>query len=127
MHCTVEPCPVDYFGSESKRAERVITYFGDQKVSTWDVFCNDDTRYFLFFEAEPNFRNKRWLELVATYEPGSLARFDRPNAVWFRTGEWVVEDKQHFVNSVKNLGDKGVLHVQKVFSEGALTEIIDLI
>ena len=126
MYCTVEPCPVDYFKSESKRADRVITYLGDQKVSTWDVYCNDDTRYFLFFEAEPDFRGKRWLELVATYEPGCLARFDRPNAVWFRTGEWVVEDKQYFVDSVKDLGDKGVLHVEKVFSQGAVNEIIDL-
>lgn len=126
MYLTIEECPIDYFSSDTKRAERVITYWNDQKVSTWDVYLNDDTRFFMNFEAEPEFRNGRWLELLATYEPGSMSRFDRPNTVWFKAGEWVVNDKERIVSAVKDLRDRNVMQSGTVFSTGSLNEVISL-
>ena len=82
IHCTIEPCPIDYFSSDAKRATRLTAFKGEEKFCTWDVYLNDDTRYTLYFEAEEPFRQNLWMEMLKTFYPGALSRFDRPNVVW---------------------------------------------
>lgn len=126
MYCTIEPCPIDYFGSETKRAERVITFWNDQKVSTWDVYLSEDTRYTIRFEAEPEFQNGRWIELTQTYYPNILERFTRPNIVWLRTNEITVSKEPEFLSLLSNLAQRNVMGLGTIYAEGNLNKIIPM-
>lgn len=126
MYCTIEPCPIDYFGSETKKAERVITYWNDQKVSEWDVFLSSDTRYTIRFEAEPDFRNGRWIELANTYLPGSLDRWARPNVVWLQTNQMSVASEKDFLKLLSDLATNQVMSTGTIYSHGMINKIINM-
>lgn len=126
MYCTVEPCPVDYFGSDSKSAERVITYWNDQKVSTWDIYLSDDTRYTMLFEAEPEFQNGRWIELAKTYWPNSLDRFSRQYIVWLNSNGAMVARETEVKTLLEHFSSNNVMKSNTVLAQGMINKIIPL-
>jgi hypothetical protein len=126
MHCIVEPCPIDYFGSEDKRAIRITTFENENRVSIIDIYLTDDTRYTLYVSVDEPYQNGIWWNLVKTYDPGVLAFMDRPNAVWYRPGEWIIEDKPRLLDGLKEMKDYGILQTDRVFSYGALNDVYDI-
>jgi hypothetical protein len=123
MYCTIEVCPIDYFGSDIKRAERVTTFWNDQKVSTWDVYLSEDTRYTIRFEAEPEFQNGRWMQLTETYYPNILERFSRPNIVWLQTNQITVSKESDFLQMLTALAQRNVMSGGTIYAQGLLNKI----
>lgn len=126
MYCLVENSPIDYFGSEEKRALRVTTFRGDEKVCTLDLYLNEDTRYTLGIEVEEPYRNGRWMELMKTYWPGALEKFSRPNAVWYLAGQWIIAESDRIRGVLGNLKDKQILETDTVFSYGSINDIFEI-
>lgn len=126
IHGLIEPCPVDYFGSEEKRAIRITVFQDDEHLFLVDFYLTDDTRYLMFISVSEPHQNGAWLELLKTFNPGVLSFLDRPNAVWYRPGEWIIEDKPRLLDGLKEIKDKGILQTDKVFSYGALNDIYDI-
>jgi hypothetical protein len=122
-YCTVEPCPENHLDDDTKKAERVVVYQNDQKVFTWDVYLNDDTRFSLFFQAEPEFQDGKWLDVIATFEPNSMARWNRPYAVWWNVGEWMEARQDQFKALLETMNADNVLESKTVFSMGAINSI----
>jgi hypothetical protein len=126
MYGIVEPCPIDYFGSEEKRAIRINTFRNDERVSTFDLYLTDDTRYTLGILIEEPYRGGLWLELIGTYEPGVLSFIDRPNAVWYKPGEWIIDTKDNILHGLNQFKEKGIMKTDKVFSYGTINDIFDV-
>jgi len=106
--------------------QRVTTYKNEEKVSTWDVYLNEDTRYTLKFEAEPNYRNGLWMDLLKTYDENALNEFDRENAVWLGTGSWVLTQNQKIQTMLKHADLSNILKTKTAYSQGLLNEVIKI-
>lgn len=126
MYCVVEDSPIDYFGSQEKRALRITTFHKEQKVSTWDIYLSEDTRYTLNIEVEEPYRHGRWMELAKTYWPGTLEKFSRPNAVWYLAGQWIIAEGESMRGSLHELKTKRILDTGKVFSYGLVNDIYEI-
>lgn len=126
MYGIVEPCPIDYFGSTEKRAIRITLYRNDERIFIVDLYLTDDTRYTMYVSVEEPYQNGIWLGMLKTFDPGVLSFLDRPNAVWYRPGEWIIEDKPKLLDGLTELKDQGILQTDRVFSYGALNDVYDI-
>lgn len=125
-YITIDPCPRNYFGDDKKTAERVQLFTNGEKVLTWDVYMNDDTRFTLYMEVETNYRSGEWLNVIAECDPLSLQRFNRKYAVWTNSGEAVVKQESTFAEALKTFNKRNVLTTSVALAHGQINKIIDL-
>lgn len=125
-YITVEECPRDYYGDAKKRAERVVLYSDNKKVLTWDVYLSEDTRYTLVMDVEPEFRDGKFLDVLANADPGSLSRFDRQYVVWLNAGEPVVHREAAFVDGLKVFNEREILKTGTVLIHGAANKVVPI-
>lgn len=129
---TFEPCPVNYFPNDSDMTATRMTIFtyGDP-VFFLDFIIQEDTRYTIYFEVFPDYREGRWLNYTE-FDGGEP--FDKGIEI-FKNCSRIVHlnitpnSAPSVLEGIKrrqDLTDKDLVLASKIYLSGALMDVIDV-
>lgn len=125
-YATDKYSPVDYFPGQDKRARRFTLYRGTKQVLFFDYYVVDDTRYGLYMEVNPAFRDGKWLEVVADVQANPDNHLNQKRVVWLKVSPWLAKSMPAMITAVEKLNQKDITFIESVYIEGAINDIYNL-
>lgn len=122
-YATDKYAPVDYFKGQDKRARRFTLYRGTKQVLFFDYFIVDDTRYVLYVEVNPAFREGKWLEIAAEIQANPDNHLNQKRVVWLKVSPWLAKAMPNILTTIDKLNEKDITFIKSAYIEGAINEI----
>ena len=118
--------PVNYFPGQDKRARRFTLYRDEHQVLMFDYHIEGDTRYVLYFEVEPAFRDGHWIQIVTGIKNYAKNYLDQDRVVWLHVSPYLAKTLPRILTAVQDLNEKDALFLKEVVIEGAVNNVVPL-
>lgn len=123
-HGTDTESPIDYFPGQNKRARRFTLYRNNLLVLFFDYYVEGDTRYGLYIEVDPVFRDGKWLEIITQIKNIQPDYLQEPRVVWLRVSPWLAKSLPKLVATREALLERDAAFAATVYIEGAINDHI---
>ena len=121
-YATDTESPVNYFPGQGKRARRFTLYRNDMLVLFMDYYIEGDTRYGLYFEVDPAFRDGQWLEIIAQIKNFAPNYFQESRTVWLHVSPYLMRSLPKLLATREMLLEKDKAFATTVYIEGAVND-----
>jgi hypothetical protein len=125
-HATDTASPVDYFPGQDRRARRFTLHRDGKQVLFFDYYVSGDTRYGLYVEVEPEFRDGKWIEVVSSIQKKVSNYLNQPRVVWLKVSPWLAKSMPNMLATVETLNEKDITFIKSVYVEGAVNNIFNV-